>query len=57
MVLLPPAIREHPVESLIAVGLLLVLLVGASNAQPNPEPGQKVSACSTADCGAAKPPG
>lgn len=56
MVLLPPAIREHPVESLIAIGLLLVLLVGASNAQPNPEPGQKVSACGTAGCGAPKPP-
>jgi len=55
MVLLPPAIREHPIESLIAMGLLLGLLVGASNVAPNPEPSQKVSTCSPVTCAAAKP--
>jgi len=47
---LPLAIREHPVESLIAVGLLLALLVGANDARPNPEPRQKVSTCGPVGC-------
>ena len=50
MVILPPVIREHPIESLIAMGLLLALLVGANTAQPNPEPSQKVSTCVPAGC-------
>jgi hypothetical protein len=48
MVLLPPTLREHPVESLLAAGLLLALLVGASNVSPNPEPDQPVKAAPTA---------
>jgi hypothetical protein len=55
MVILPPAIREHPIESLIAMGLLLALLVGANTAQPNPEPHQKVSACAPTGCTPVKP--
>jgi len=55
MVILPPAIREHPIESLIAMGLLLALLVGANAAQPNPEPPQKVSTCAPGGCTALKP--
>ncbi len=48
MVLLPPTLREHPVESLLAAGLLLALLVGASSVAPNPQPEQPVSAVPTA---------
>jgi hypothetical protein len=56
MILLPPAIRQHPVESLIAAALLLALLVGASKVEPNSEPNQKVIACTAPACGGVKPP-
>jgi len=48
MVLLPPTLREHPVESLLAAGLLLALLIGASNVAPDPQPNQPVTASQTA---------
>ncbi|MEJ1968078.1 MAG: hypothetical protein WDN03_05460 [Rhizomicrobium sp.] len=53
--MLPPQIRQHPIETLIAAGLLLALLVGASQ-QPNSQSNPPVSACAGHGCMAAKPP-
>ncbi len=51
-------LREHPVESLLAAGLLILLLVGASDgAAQNPQQNQSVSACPTTNCGPARPVG
>ncbi len=56
MVLLPPPIRQHPIESLLAAGLLLALLIGASADPQNSVPNQSVSACAAPGCNGVKPP-
>jgi hypothetical protein len=48
MVILPPTLREHPVESLLAAGLLLALLVGASTVAPDSQANQPITAAPTA---------
>jgi hypothetical protein len=56
MVLLPPAIRQHPLESLLAAGLLLALLIGASADPQNSVSNQSVTECAGHSCTAPKPP-
>jgi hypothetical protein len=54
----PGPLREHPLESLLAAGLLLFLLIGASDGGvQNPQQNQAVSACQTANCATARPAG
>jgi hypothetical protein len=56
MVLLPPTIRQHPLESLLAAGLLLALLIGASTDPQNAVSNQATNTCAGHSCAAPKPP-
>ncbi len=55
---LPKQLLDHPLESFIAAGLLLTLLIGASDgASQNLQQNQSVSACGTHACLITKPAG
>ncbi|HXC53967.1 MAG TPA: hypothetical protein VNU97_01605 [Rhizomicrobium sp.] len=55
---LPQNLRQHPLESLLAAGLLLTLVIGASDRDSQKtQSNQTVSACHRSSCTTQTPAG